>query len=63
MIAKVHKGERIVPAAENANWKAKQGNTVMLTVNQNFPSNTNRATTMQAAADARRQLEYAGRNL
>lgn len=39
------------------------GNTVNVTVNQAFGQNTSRATTMQAAADARRALESAGRNL
>jgi lambda family phage tail tape measure protein len=39
------------------------GNTVNVTVNQTFAAGTSRATTLQAAADARRQLEYAGRNL
>lgn len=40
-----------------------KSNTVNLVVNQAFAPNTSRATTMQAASDARRQLEYAGRNL
>ena len=39
------------------------GNTVHLTVNQQFAPGTSRATTMQAAAEASRQLSYAGRNL
>ncbi len=39
------------------------GNSVTVNVNQSFASGTSRATTLQAAADARRQLEYAGRNL
>lgn len=39
------------------------GNTVNVTVNQAFGPNTSRATSMQAAADARRVLERAGRNL
>lgn len=39
------------------------GNVVSVVINQSFAPGTNRATTMQAAADARRQLEYAGRNL
>lgn len=39
------------------------GNVVNLVINQSFAANTSRATTMQAASDARRQLEYAGRNL
>jgi lambda family phage tail tape measure protein len=43
--------------------KDSGGNTVNVTVNQSFAQNTSRATTMQAAVDARRVLEYAGRNL
>jgi lambda family phage tail tape measure protein len=39
------------------------GNTVNVTVNQSFAPGTTRATTLQAAADASRQLSYAGRNL
>jgi lambda family phage tail tape measure protein len=39
------------------------GNTVNVTVNQTFAPGTTRATTLQAAADASRQLSYAGRNL
>lgn len=41
----------------------RSGNTVNVTINQSFAAGTSRATTMQAASDARRQLEYAGRNL
>lgn len=48
----------------DANSSAGQaGNTVNMTVNQSFAAGTSRATTLQAAADARRQLEHAGRNL
>lgn len=39
------------------------GNSVSIVINQSFSPGTSRATTMQAAADARRQLEFAGRNL
>jgi lambda family phage tail tape measure protein len=39
------------------------GNTVNISVNQTFAQGTSRATTLQAATDARRQLETAGRNL
>jgi len=39
------------------------GNTVNMTLHQHFPTGTTRATTLQAAADASRQLQYAGRNL
>jgi hypothetical protein len=40
-----------------------KSNTVNLVVNQQFAPGTSRTTTLQAASDARRQLEYAGRNL
>ena len=40
-----------------------EGRNVHLTVNQNFPVGTTRQTTLQAAADAARELRYAGRNL
>jgi hypothetical protein len=46
-----------------SNQLPKGGNTVNVTVNQQFAPGTSRQTTLQAAADARRQLEYAGRNL
>ena len=39
------------------------GNSVSLVINQSFAQGTSRQTTMQAAADASRQLQYAGRNL
>lgn len=42
---------------------AGAGNTVVVNVNQSFAPGTSRATTLQAASDARRQLEFAGRNL
>lgn len=61
MVAQIHKGERIIPAAQNR--PGAMGNTVNVTVNQSFPIGTTRTTTLQAAADARRQLEFAGRNL
>ena len=38
-------------------------NNVTVNVSQSFAPGTSRATTLQAASDARRQLEYAGRNL
>jgi hypothetical protein len=42
---------------------AKMGNSVVLNLSQHFAQGTSRATTLQAAADASRQLQYAGRNL
>jgi hypothetical protein len=58
-VAMLHPQETVVD-----HTKGQQvGNTVNVTVNQTFAAGTSRATTMQAAADARRQLEYAGRNL
>lgn len=39
------------------------GNVININVNQSFAAGTSRATTLQAAADARRQLELGGRNL
>ncbi len=38
-------------------------NQVTINIHQSFAPGTTRATTLQAAADARRQLEYSGRNL
>ncbi len=61
MVAKIHKGERIVPAAQNNG--AGGGNAVTVNVNQSFAPGTSRATTTQAAAEASRQLSVAGRNL
>lgn len=50
-------GGKVTPISGSA------GNTVNVTVNQSFAQGTSRATTLQAAADARRVLEQAGRNL
>jgi len=58
-VAMLHPQETVVDHTKGQ----KSGNTVNVTVNQTFAAGTSRATTMQAAADARRQLEYAGRNL
>ena len=41
----------------------RSGNTVNVTVNQSFGAGTSRATSLQAAADASRALQMAGRNL
>lgn len=58
MIAKIHKGERIVPAAQN---KSGYGG-MNLVINQSFPANTNRRTTDQAAQDAASAINRAQRN-
>jgi lambda family phage tail tape measure protein len=58
-VAMLHPQETVVDHTKGQ----QAGNTVNVTVNQTFAAGTSRATTMQAAADARRQLEYAGRNL
>jgi lambda family phage tail tape measure protein len=42
---------------------AGAGRAVNITVHQNFPQNITRATTLQAASDARRVLESASRNM
>lgn len=39
------------------------GRNVIVTINQSFAPGTSRQTTMQAAVDARRQLEFAGRSM
>lgn len=58
-VAMLHPQETVIDHTKGQ----QAGNTVNVTVNQTFAAGTSRATTMQAAADARRQLEYAGRNL
>jgi hypothetical protein len=58
MIAKIHKGERIVPAAQN---KPGYGG-MSLVINQSFPATTNRRTTDQAAQDAAAAINRAQRN-
>lgn len=63
-MALLHPNETVTDHTRGSGGRgARAGNTVNLTVHQNFPAGTSRATTLQAAADARRQLEYAGRNL
>lgn len=59
-MAMLHPQETVI---DHTRGQRAGGNTVVLNITQSFAANTNRATTMQAAADARRQLEYAGRNL
>ncbi len=59
MLAVVHRGEAIIPAAENMQGGGR-GAVIYQTVNV-LPG-ANRQTGLQAAADARRQLERGGRN-
>ena len=58
-VAMLHPQETVVDHTKGQ----QTGNVVNVTVNQTFAAGTSRATTLQAAADARKQLEYAGRNL
>lgn len=58
-LAMIHPQETVIDHTRGQ----RTGNTVSVVINQSFAPGTSRATTMQAAADARRQLEYAGRNL
>ena len=58
-LAMLHPRETVVDHTRGQ----RAGNSVNVVVNQTFGAGTSRATTMQAAADARRQLEMAGRNL
>jgi hypothetical protein len=63
MITLVHKGEAIVPKAYNPAAGGAGGRSVVINLSQSFAAGTTRATSLQAAADARRQLEAAGRIL
>ena len=58
-MAMLHPQETVVDHARGQS----AGNSVSLVINQSFAQGTSRQTTMQAAADASRQLQYAGRNL
>ena len=63
-MAMLHPNETVTDHTRGSGGRgARAGNMVNMTIHQNFPAGTSRATTLQAAADARRQLEYAGRNL
>ena len=60
--------EAILPLKRGADGKlgveaGGGGNSMHVTIHQNFPQNTTRATTLQAASDARRVLESASRNM
>ena len=59
-MAVLHPQETVV---DHTKGQSVSGNTVNVTINQTFAPGTTRATTLQAAADASRQLQYAGRNL
>jgi hypothetical protein len=59
MLAMVHPNESVIDHTRGQ----RGGNVVSITVNQQFAAGTSRATTAQAAADARRQLEMGARNL
>ncbi len=61
MLAIVHRGEAIVPAAQNASGGGRGGMSVVQHIN--VMPGANRQTGLQAAADARRQLEIAARNV
>ena len=58
-MAMLHPQETVVDHTKGQ----RAGNSVSLVINQSFAQGTSRQTTMQAAADASRQLQYAGRNL
>jgi len=60
-MAMLHPQETVVDHAKGQRLSA--GNSVTVVVNQQFAPGTTRATTLQAAADASRQLSAAGRNL
>jgi lambda family phage tail tape measure protein len=60
--------EAILPLKRGADGKlgveaGGGGNSMHVTIHQNFPQNTTRATTLQAASDVRRVLESASRNM
>ena len=63
-MAVLHPQETVIDHTKGQSASAgRPANQVNITVNQSFAPGTTRATTLQAAADARRQLEYSGRNL
>jgi hypothetical protein len=57
MVAKIHKGERIVPAAQNRPGAA--GGDKIVNVNVTPPAGGSRATAMQWGADAGREIQRA----
>jgi len=59
--AMLHPQETVVDHTKGQ--RLSGGNTVVVNISQQFAPGTTRATTLQAAADASRQLSAAGRNL
>lgn len=57
--AMLHPQESVVDHARGQS----AGNSVIVNISQQFAQGTSRSTVLQAAADASRQLQYAGRNL
>lgn len=65
-MAVLHPQETVIDHARGQGARAGstvKNNSVTVVVNQSFAPGTTRATTLQAAADASRQLQAAGRNL
>lgn len=63
MVTLLHKGEAVVPKAYNPAAGGSGGRSVVINLYQTVQPGATRATSLQAAADARRQLELATRNL
>lgn len=63
MITLLHKGEAVVPREYNPAAGGRGAGGVTVVINQSFAAGTSRATSLQAAADARMAFERAGRNL
>jgi len=56
----LHPRETVI---DHSKGQQSAGRNVIVTINQLFAPGTSRATTLQAAADASRQLQLAARNL